>query len=368
MRYQTLVINPGSTSTKIAIFDNQELLVSKNIKYAANELHDFKTIMDQKNFRIESINDFMTEKEWDFRQIDAFVGRGGLMQAIPGGTYRVDGQMLADLESGTFGVHAANLGAIMADYFAKKYQRKAFVVDPVVVDEFIPVAYLSGYKSWNRRSVFHALNQKAVARAALKTLGKSYSEGNVIVVHMGGGISVGAHQKGRVIDVNNGLDGDGTFSPNRTGSVSAVSLIDYIYEHQPTRAEMIDLITHQGGLKSYLGTDDLLTIERRIEQGDEYSRFIFDGMVYQIAKEIGKQATVLEGQVDVLAFTGGMARSDRLMKALTQKANWIAPVQIFPGEMEMQALNQGVQRVLNQSELAKDYAVEAEGLRHDERI
>jgi len=273
-------------------------LLGRNIEYADNELHQFKELMDQKQFRINSIIEFMANSHVDFNQIDAYVGRGGLMKPIPGGTYNVDMSMINDLTSGNYGLHAANLGAIIANYFATMYNKPAFVVDPVVVDEFEPVAYLSGYKSWDRRSVFHALNQKAVAREALAKVGKRYNEGNAIVAHLGGGISVGAHRHGKVVDVNNGLDGDGTFSPNRTGSISAISLIDYIYNQRPTRNEAIHLITHQGGLKSYLGTDDLRVVEQKIANGDEYAELIFNALVYQIAKEIGKQATVLDGNVD----------------------------------------------------------------------
>jgi len=368
MGFKTLVINPGSTSTKIAIFEDKSLLLGRNIDYADNELHQFKNLMDQKQFRINSIIEFMANSHVDFEQIDAYAGRGGLMKPIPGGTYRIDEKMIVDLTSGNYGIHAANLGAIIANYFGNIYQKPAFVVDPVVVDEFIPVAYLSGYKSWDRRSVFHALNQKAVAREALAKVGKRYNEGNAIVAHLGGGISVGAHRKGRVIDVNNGLDGDGTFSPNRTGTISAVSLIDYIYREKPTKEAVINLITHQGGVKSYLGTDDMRSVEKMVQQGDEYANLIFDGLIYQIAKEIGKQATVLDGKVDVIAFTGGLARSEVLMKALIQKVLWIAPVEMFPGEMEMQALNLGVQRVLTQVETAKDYVQESEALSNGKRI
>jgi len=368
MSFKTLVINPGSTSTKIAIFEDQDLLLSKNINYADNELHQFEKLLDQKDFRIKSIEDFMADSGMDFDEIDAYVGRGGLMKPIPGGTYQIDSNMIADLMSGNYGLHASNLGAIIANYFAELYHKESYVVDPVVVDEFTPLAYLSGYKSWDRRSVFHALNQKAVARKALGEIGLRYNEGNAIVAHLGGGISVGAHRKGRVIDVNNGLDGDGTFSPNRTGSVSAVTLIDYIYDKKPTRSEVINLITHKGGLKSYLGTDDLRLIEENIAKGDTYSKLILDGLIYQISKEIGKQATVLNGEVDVIAFTGGMARSDLVMESLTQKNKWIAPIQIYPGEMEMQALNMGVQRVLKQIEPAKNYVKESEDLENGKRI
>lgn len=368
MNYRTLVINPGSTSTKIAIFEDTHLLAQQEINYLPADLAHFIDLMDQKDFRIKSIVDFMNKHDFDFQSIDAFVGRGGLMRAIPGGTYTIDTQMISDLTKGLFGIHAANLGAIIADYFGEMYQRPAFVVDPVVVDEFDPVAYLSGYKDWDRRSVFHALNQKAVARQALKQIGKSYENANLIVAHMGGGISVGAHKLGRVVDVNNGLDGDGTYSPNRTGSVSAISLVDYIYDQAPKKSEVVKLITHEGGLKSYLGTDDLKTIEKEINQGDEYSRLIFDGMVYQIAKEIGKQATVLMGQVDLIVLTGGMARSGRLVKAITQRVDWIAPVTVIPGQMEMQALNLGAQRVLQQIEQPKNYVKEAEELANGRSI
>ncbi|KRK80641.1 butyrate kinase [Companilactobacillus nodensis DSM 19682 = JCM 14932 = NBRC 107160] len=365
---RTLIINPGSTSTKIALFADNECVLNQNIEHENHEILKFHSLVEQEPFRIQKIEEYITAHNIDLNSIDAFVGRGGLMRPIPGGTYEVDTAMIEDLRSGKFGIHASNLGAIISDYFAKKLQKRAFIVDPVVVDEFEPVAYLSGFKGLERRSVFHALNQKAVAREALKNINKKYAESNVIVAHLGGGISIGAHKRGKVVDVNNGLDGEGPFAPNRTGQVSAMSVVDYVFDHQTDRETMRKLITQTGGLVSYLGTNDLREVEAKITSGDKYAKLVFDSLVYQISKEIGKQAAVLQGEVDMVILTGGLAYSVPLKKALTQKNKWIADVVVIPGEMEMQALNLGAQRVLTGTEDVKNYQKESEALAHAKRI
>ncbi|WP_334328817.1 butyrate kinase [Companilactobacillus sp. HBUAS59699] len=365
---KTIIINPGSTSTKIAMFDNTDCLLNKNIEHNNSEILKFHTLIEQEPFRIKKIEEYLDSEGVDLNQIDAFVGRGGLMRPIPGGTYEVDTMMVDDLSSGKFGIHASNLGGIISDYFAKKFNKKAFIVDPVVVDEFEPVAYLSGFKGLERRSVFHALNQKAVAREALKKINKKYPESNVIVAHLGGGISIGAHKQGRVVDVNNGLDGEGPFAPNRTGQVSVMSVVDYIFEHNVDRETMRKKITQTGGLVSYLQTNDLRDVEEKIDSGDKYAQLVFDSLVYQISKEIAKQASVLNGVVDLIVLTGGLAYSNLLVKALSQKNKWISNVVVIPGEMEMQALNLGAQRVLTGTEDLKNYQKESEALANAKRI
>lgn len=365
---KTIIINPGSTSTKIAMFENENCILNKNIEHDNDEILKFHSLVEQEPFRIKKIEEYFISQKIDLTEIDAFVGRGGLMRPIPGGTYEVDSEMITDLRSGKFGLHASNLGAIISDYFAKKFQKRAFIVDPVVVDEFEPVAYLSGFKGLERRSVFHALNQKAVAREALRRINKKYTESNVIVAHLGGGISIGAHRNGKVIDVNNGLDGEGPFAPNRTGQVSVMSVVDYIFEHNLDRETIRKMITQTGGLVSYLKTNDLRDVEASIESGDAYSKLVFDGLAYQISKEIAKQASVLNGKVDLIVLTGGLAYSEPLVKALTQKNKWISKIEIIPGEMEMEALSLGAQRVLTGTEDVKNYQKESEALANAKRI
>ncbi|WP_125566667.1 butyrate kinase [Companilactobacillus insicii] len=365
---KTIIINPGSTSTKIAMFDGEKSILNTNIEHDNDEILKFNTLVDQEPFRVNKIEEYLDSEGIDLNEADAFVGRGGLMRPIPGGTYEVDSLMIEDLKSGKFGIHASNLGAIISNYLAKKFNKRAFIVDPVVVDEFEPVAYLSGFKGLDRRSVFHALNQKAVAREALKRVGKKYDESNVIVAHLGGGISIGAHKNGKVIDVNNGLDGEGPFSPNRTGQVSAMSVVDYIFENHADRETMRKLITQTGGLVSYLGTNDLRDVETMIDSGNEYAKLIFDSLVYQISKEIAKQASVLNGDVDLIILTGGLAYSSILTSSLIQENKWITKVESIPGEMEMRALNLGAQRVLTGAEEVKNYQKESEALANAKRI
>ncbi len=350
-----LVINPGSTSTKISLFEGEKELFTENITHRVEELSRFNKASDQDLYRMEYIIDLLKKKRVDARRIAAIVGRGGLLKPIEGGTYRVNQQMLADLRRGVQGDHPSNCGGLIAYAIAKNIGCEAFIVDPVVVDEMQPLARLSGMPLIRRRSIFHALNQKAVARQAAKELGKKYREANLIVAHLGGGITVGAHYRGRVIDVNNGLDGDGPYSPERSGGVPVGDLVKVCFSGEYTYADMKKLIKGHGGVVAYLGTNDMKYVEEEVKNGNEEYRLIYEGIAYQVAKEIAACAAVLKGQVDAICITGGLAFSDLMVGWIKERVEWIAPVKLFPGEEEMKALALGALRVLRGEEEAKEY-------------
>ncbi len=350
-----LAINPGSTSTKISLFKGEKEIFTENIAHKIEELARFNRASDQDLYRMELIVRFLREKKVDLNEIAAVVGRGGLVRPIEGGTYIVNEQMVADLKKGIMGDHPSNCGGLIAYAIGKALGCQAFIVDPVVVDEMHDLARISGMPLIQRKSIFHALNQKAVARETAKKLGKSYQECNLIVAHMGGGITVGAHHKGKVIDVNNGLDGDGPFSPERSGGVPVGDLVKVAFSGTYTYQDMRKLIKGHGGIVAYLGTHDLRVVEDRIEKGDNEARLIFEAMAYQVSKEIGALAAVLFGQVDAIALTGGVAKSKRFVDLIKKRVSFIAPVYIFPGEEEMRALVLGALRVLRKEEEAKIY-------------
>ncbi|MEJ2636755.1 MAG: butyrate kinase [Calditrichia bacterium] len=350
-----LVINPGSTSTKVSVFEGEQEVFTENIKHKVEDLSRFNRASDQDLYRMEIIVQLLKEKNIDATQIGAVVGRGGLLKPIEGGTYRVNQQMVADLRRGIQGDHPSNCGGLIAYVIARNIGCEAFIVDPVVVDELGDLARLSGMPLIKRRSIFHALNQKAVARQAAAKLGKRYNECNFIVAHLGGGITVGAHQKGRVIDVNNGLDGDGPYSPERSGGVPAGDLVKACFSGEYTYADMKKLIKGHGGVVAYLGTNDMRHVEDEVKSGDEEYRLIFEGIAYQVAKEIGMCAAVLEGKVDAICVTGGLAYADMMVEWIRKRAEWIAPFMVFPGEEEMKALALGALRVLRGEEEAREY-------------
>ena len=355
--YFILAINPGSTSTKISLFERDTEVFTQNISHKIEELARFNKASDQDLYRMEIIVRFLREKKIELGKIRAVVGRGGLIRPIEGGTYVVNDQMIADLRKGIMGDHPSNCGGLIAYAISKAIGCDAFIVDPVVVDEMEPVARVSGMPLIKRKSIFHALNQKAVARDVASQLGKSYYDVNLIVAHMGGGITVGVHSKGRVIDVNNGLDGDGPFSPERSGSVPIGDLIKAAFSGEYTLAEMKKLIKGHGGMVAYLGTHDLRIVEEQISDGNTRSRLIFDAMAYQVAKEIGALATVVKGKVDAIALTGGIARSKMFTEQIREHVAFIAPLYIIPGEQEMRALSLGAMRVIEGEEKAKEYRV-----------
>ncbi len=350
-----LVINPGSTSTKISLFEGENEKFTHNIAHKIEELARFNRASDQDLYRMELIIRYLREKKVPLEKIAAVVGRGGLVRPIEGGTYIVTEQMVADLKKGIMGDHPSNCGGLIAYAISKALGCQAFIVDPVVVDELQDVARISGMPLIKRKSIFHALNQKAIAREAAKKLNKKYREANLIVAHMGGGITVGAHFKGKVIDVNNGLDGDGPFSPERSGSVPVGDLVKVAFSGTYTYQDMKKLIKGHGGMVAYLGTHDLRVVEDRIDRGDQEAKLIFEAMAYQVAKEIGAMATVLFGKVDAIALTGGVAKSERFVNLIKERVSFIAPVFVFPGEEEMKALALGALRVLRKEEEAKIY-------------
>lgn len=350
-----LTINPGSTSTKIAVFDNEDLIFEKTLRHSSQEISKYKKVSDQFEFRKNVIEEALIEGGISLSDLSAIVGRGGLLRPIEGGTYSVNEPMLDDLRVGILGEHASNLGGIIAKEMADKVGIPSYIVDPVVVDELNDVARISGISELNRKSIFHALNQKAIARRASKELNKDYKDCNFIVVHMGGGISVGAHEKGRVIDVANALDGEGPFSPERSGGLPVGDLVKMCFSGKYTQEDIKKRIKGNGGLVSYLNTNDVREVEAKIVEGDNRAKLIHEAMVYQVCKEIGSCASVLKGKVDAILITGGIAYSKLITKMINERVGFIAEVKVYPGEDEMIALAQGGLRVLLGQEEAKTY-------------
>ncbi|MGN7387690.1 butyrate kinase [Sporosarcina sp. SAFN-015] len=353
--FRILVINPGSTSTKIGVYDNEQLIFENTLRHQAEKLAQFISVIDQYNFRKDAILSSLEIGGIQLTDLDAVCGRGGLLRPISGGTYMVNEAMLRDLKNGFSGQHASNLGGILANEIAAEVNIPAFIVDPVVVDEMQPIARISGFEPISRKSIFHALNQKAVARRYAKQVGKNYDELRLIVTHMGGGITVGAHCYGKVIDVNNGLHGDGPFSPERAGTVPIGELVDLCYSGTYFRKEIMAKLVGQGGLVGYLGTNDAVAVEKRIAAGDEKAALLYEAMAYQVAKEIGSAATVLEGKVDAILLTGGLAYGKEYVEMIANRVGWISEVITYPGEDELQALAEGALRVMNGEEQAKNY-------------
>lgn len=355
MAYKLLIINPGSTSTKIGVYNGEEELFDVTLRHSAEEIGQYATIYEQFGFRKEVILNALKEKNFDITTLDAVVGRGGMLKPIEGGTYAVNEALLEDLRVGASGQHASNLGGIIANEISKGLNIPSFIVDPVVVDELQDVARFSGVPDLPRKSIFHALNQKAVAKRYGKESGKGYENVNVIVVHLGGGVSVGAHKNGRIIDVNNALDGDGPFSPERSGGVPCGDLIKLCFSGKYTEKEIYSKIVGKGGFVSYLNTNDARELEDWVAEGREDAIELYEAFVYQIAKSIGEMSTVLEGKVDTIIVTGGIAYWKGLIENLKSKVEWIAPITVYPGEDELLALAQGAIRVLGGEETAKEY-------------
>ena len=355
MAFRLLIINPGSTSTKIGVYEDEKQIFEKTLRHSAEEIGQFETIYSQKDFRKEVILNVLRENNFNINALDAVVGRGGLLKPIPSGTYEVNKALLEDLKIGVQGPHASNLGGILAQEIAEQADVRAFIVDPVVVDELSDVARLSGVPELRRISIFHALNQKAVAKRLAKESGKKYEDLKLVVTHMGGGVSVGAHKYGKVIDVNNTLDGDGPFSPERAGGVPAGELIKMCFSGKYSKDEVYKKIVGKGGVVAYLGTNDLKSVIDKKNDGDEKCKLVYDAFIYQVAKEIGAMSTVLKGQVDAIILTGGIAYSPFVVDDLKKAIGWIAPVKVYPGEDELLALAQGGIRVLSGEEEAKEY-------------
>lgn len=351
-----LAVNPGSTSTKISVFENENEVWSHKLTHSSSELEPFgNNIFDQYSFRYNVIVSAMEKAGYPVESLDGAVGRGGLVKPIPGGTYIVDDRLLSDLKTGILGQHASNLGGPIAYEIARQAGCKAYIVDPVVVDEMEPIAKYSGNPVLARRSIFHALNQKAVARKAAAELGKEYNECNFVVVHLGGGISVGAHRKGQVVDVNNALDGDGPFTPERSGGLPAGDLAKLCFSGEYTHSDIKKMIKGSGGIVAYLGTNDMMQVEDEVEKGNTHWHEVYSAMAYQIAKEIGAMSVVLKGLVDSVIITGGIAYDKKFVGWIEEMTSFIAPVKVYPGEMEMEALALGALRVLQGKEQPRVY-------------
>jgi butyrate kinase len=353
--FRVMAINPGSTSTKFGLYDDETCVSVETIRHDAALLSRFGSIPDQKDFRRDCILENLKTAGLDLNSLDAVVGRGGLLKPIESGVYAVNERMLEDLRLEHALRHAATLGAILAWEIAAPLSIPSFIVDPVVVYEMNPVTRLSGIPGVDRVSIFHALNQKAVARRVAAEFGKPYGESRFVVAHLGGGITVGAHCNGRVIDVNDGLLGEGPFSPERAGGVPMVPVIDMCFSGKYTRSEMTEMFNGKGGVKAYLGTSDVTEVLKRIEGGDEFAALVLDAMTYQIAKEIGAMVVALEGSVDAIILTGGIAYSERITGAIKRRVDKLAPVHVFPGEDEIFALVSGALRVLRGTEKTAVY-------------
>lgn len=350
-----LAINPGSTSTKIAVYDNEKEVFEHTLRHSNEELVPFATIIDQYEFRKNVILDVLNQNNINITKLDAVVGRGGLVKPIEGGTYVVNEALLEDLRIGVTGQHASNLGGIISKEIADQLNIPSYIVDPVVVDELDSIARVSGHPAIERMSIIHALNQKAVARRIAKQMGRPYEELNLVVAHMGGGVSVGAHKKGRIVEVNNALDGDGPFSPERAGGLPVGQVMKLCFSGEYTQEELKKMFVGKGGLVAYLGTNDGREVTAMIEKGDEKAKLIYEAMAYQIAKDIAACAAVLYGEVDAIILTGGLAYDKALVKWIVDRVQFIKEVTVVPGEDEMIALVEGGLRVLRGEEVAKEY-------------
>lgn len=355
MSVKSLIINPGSTSTKIGVFEDETLLLEETLRHSTEEISQYDSIIAQKDFRKNIIENFLKEKDFDLHSLNVIIGRGGMLKPIPGGTYAVTDELLQDLKVGVQGQHASNLGGILAREIGDSIGVPSYIVDPVVVDELMPVARYSGMAEIPRGSIFHALNQKAVAKRYANETGKSYESLRLIVVHMGGGVSVGAHEGGRVIDVFSAFDGDGAFSPERAGGVPCGALVKLCFSGKYSEKELYGKLIGKGGFNAYCNTNDMRDVEKLVEEGDEHAREVRDAFILQVAKDIGSMACVLKGKVDQIIITGGIAYDKAVIAGLTESAGFIAPITVYAGEDELLALAQGGLRVMNGEEEAKTY-------------
>lgn len=355
MAVKSLIINPGSTSTKLGVFEDETLLFEETLRHSTEEIAQYDSIFAQKDFRKNIILSFLKDKGVDVKSFNVIVGRGGMLKPIPGGTYAVTDDLLEDLKVGVQGQHASNLGGILAREIADEIGVPSYIVDPVVVDELMPISRYSGVPELPRKSVFHALNQKAVAKRYAKETGKAYESLNLIVVHMGGGVSVGAHEKGKVVDIFNALDGDGAFSPERAGGVPSGALIKMCFSGKYSEAEVYKKIVGNGGFNAYLGTNDMRNVNKMIDEGDDHAAEVREAFIMQVAKDIGSMACVLNGQVDQIIVTGGIAYNETVVNKIKERAGFIAPFTVYPGEDELLALAQGALRVLNGEEKVMEY-------------
>ena len=353
--YLILAINPGSTSTKIAVYQDEQPVFEEILRHSPEEFAGCASLLDQRALRTKLVLEVLALHQIDLKDLNAVVSRGGIIMPMDSGTYIINDHMVRDLKHGSALTHASSLGGLIASDLGRQYNIPCYVVDPVVVDEMEPRAKLSGIPGIERRSVFHALNAKAIARRCAEQMGMSYEDCRFVLAHMGGGISVGAHRYGRVIDVNNAIGGEGPFSPERCGSIPVESMVKLCFSGQASESEVLAYCYKMGGMVAYLGTNDMRVVEKMIKQGDEYAALVMESMAYQIGKAIGAMSAVLEGRVDAIVLTGGLAHSMRFTGIIKQMVGQIAPVKTFPGEFEMVALVSGALRVLRGKEQSSVY-------------
>ena len=354
--YRILVINPGSTSTKLSMFENETCLFTEDVFHDSSVLKKFPTINDQLDYRMEVVDKFLKDGNIDLTGVDAIVGRGGGCYSVEGGIYKIDDRLIQDTKAAKGGLyHSSMLGVQMADVLHKKYGGIMIMMNPPIVDELCDLARVTGVDGVYRRAVCHALNLKETARRQALSLGKKYEDCNFLIVHMGGGITVGAHKKGKVIDNTNGLDGEGPFSPERSGGLPVGALFRACYGDEMTKDQVSKRIKGQGGVVAYLGTNDIREVEARINDGDEKAKLVYEAMIYQICKEIGAYATVLKGDIDAIILTGGIAHSAKVRDMIKERVGFLGEVLSYPGEDEMSALAEGGLRVLKGEEEALVY-------------
>lgn len=352
--FKILVINPGSTSTKLGLFENEELIKDKKIMHSTTELDKYANVMEQADFRQAAIVDFLKELNVKPEELAAVVGRGGLAKPLTGGTYKINEELKADLRSGSYGEHASNLGALLANYFTTKYEVPSFIVDPVIVDEWHDIARYSGLKDIPRTSVWHALNIRSVVRQSCIDLKLDMANENFVAVHLGGGISVASIEKGRCIDCTNGLI-EGPFSPERAGDIPPTPLVELCFSGKFTKDQIKRMLIGKGGVVDYLGTSNLIEVEDKVLEGDPEFCKILDAMAYQISKAIGSYVAVLKGKVNRIIITGGGAYCKPLVDEIASYVSSFAPIHLVPGEDELMALSLGALRVLRGEEEAKEY-------------
>jgi butyrate kinase len=355
-----LVLNPGSTSTKLAVFGGEACLYKGSVEHTEIELARFERVWDQYEYRKEAILEFLSDHAIPLHSIKAVVGRGGLFKPTVSGTYRVNAEMIADARAELKGPHAANLGAVLAYGIAWDYGIEAFIVDPPCVDEMDPVARYSGIPEFERTSLVHALNVKAAARAASKELGKDVCDANLVVAHLGGGITVAALRDGRMVDVTNGLS-EGPFTPDRAGALPTKSLVEMCFSGDYTEEEIEKKLVGGGGLTAYLGTNNAVEVLERAEGGDVRAGAVLDAMIYQIAKEVGAMSVVLGEDLDAIVITGGIAKSETIVGRIADRLRFLGRVIVLPGEDELRALALGCLRVLRGEEEARTYPDTVDG-------
>ncbi len=353
--YRILAVNPGSTSTKVAVFENDRQLMSETVEHDAQRLQSFKEVQDQLFYRKETVELELEKAGIHLKEIDFFVGRGGGLEPVCGGTYEVDEALLAHARIGIPGQHPAQLASQICDLYAKEFGGRAFIVNSPDTDEFDDIARISGLADVYRESHIHALNQKEIALRYCAAHGKEYQKSNLVICHIGGGISVTAHRDGRMVDSNDIIKGDGPMTPTRAGALPTVALLKLCYSGKYTEKEMKGRLLKNGGLIDHLGTADAREVERRIAEGDSYAELVYQAMIYQIGKYVGSMACVLKGKVDAVILTGGISNSKYLVEHLREYIDWIAPVEVMAGEFEMEAMAAGVLRVINGEEQAKAY-------------